>query len=158
MSVNPVIIMVLKLSDGNETFINMEDYDAIKDYQWKLDKGYVRAWDDTKQKYVYMHRIIMAQYDNRHWLEVDHINGLRMDNRRDNLRRVTHSQNMMNRGLQINNKSGKTGVYRAGKKWRAEIYVNYVKKHLGCFDTFEEAVAARNRAEEVFFGEYRCQH
>lgn len=54
------------------------------------------------------------------------------------------------RKRQKNNTSGHTGVYwdKRRQKWKAEIYEGRERHHLGCFDTFEDAVAARREAEE----------
>lgn len=89
--------------------------------------------------------------------QVDHINGVRYDNRRSNLRACTASQNAMNKGMLSNNTSGVTGVYwhkRAGK-WCAHIKVDYKKIYLGLFDDLSAAAAARKAAEVQYFGEFR---
>lgn len=73
--------------------------------------------------------------------EIDHINGVRNDNRWTNLREVDRTQNMMNRGLCRRNKTGYKGVSfdkRTGK-FKAEICCRGVKHTLGRFDTAEEA-------------------
>lgn len=62
-------------------------------------------------------------------LEIDHINGNPFDNRKENLRLCTHSQNMYNRGKHKNNKSGFKGVYwdKNKKKWMTQICFNHKK-------------------------------
>lgn len=75
--------------------------------------------------------------------DVDHINGVRDDNRISNLRDVTRSENCRNASLSKANKTGATGVTFRRGKWRASMHI-----HLGLFDTLEEAVAARKEAEE----------
>lgn len=77
--------------------------------------------------------------------EIDHINGVKDDNRLSNLRLATHKQNKRNTKRQKNNTSGVTGVryHKRRKKWVAEIRVNGKNIHLGYFDTLEEAMAAR---------------
>ena len=79
---------------------------------------------------------------------IDHLNGDKHDNRIANLRDVDMSTNLRNAAGKSNNTSGATGVnWRADKgKWRARIMVNYKERTLGHFDTFEEAVAAREAA------------
>jgi hypothetical protein len=88
---------------------------------------------------------------------VDHIDRNRFNNRYDNLRWVTRTENNQNKSMQSNNKSGIVGVslYRRTNKWRASISVNKVSKHLGCFVTKEDAIRARQEAEIQYFGEFR---
>jgi hypothetical protein len=77
--------------------------------------------------------------------QIDHINQDPTDNRIKNLRDVTHAENNRNRTLQNNSTTGYSGVsfYKRYRKYRAEICINKIKKHLGYYDTVEEAVAAR---------------
>lgn len=80
---------------------------------------------------------------------IDHINRVRNDNRINNLRVVSQQENSRNAAMSKNNKSGITGVYwgKAVGKWVAQIKVDYHVKYLGCFDTIEEAAAARREAD-----------
>lgn len=140
-----------------EFYFDLEDYDKIKDYCWnvrktKNRKGYVST--DTKNGKIEMHRFLMGFPKN---MDVDHINGLPYDNRKENLRICTHQQNIMNSKLSKNNKSGKTGVCWVNReeKWLATITINNKQKFLGYFDNFDDAVKAREEAEEKYFGEYR---
>jgi len=89
-------------------------------------------------------------------MEVDHINGNRIDNRWDNFRLATKTQNMRNRGRSRNNTSGVHGVgfSKSYGKWQARIMVDHNAIHLGYFDTIEEAAAARKAGEEKYFGEF----
>jgi hypothetical protein len=84
--------------------------------------------------------------------QIDHIDHDRTNNRVENLRIVGHQENHRNTTLRKNNASGFMGVswYKAGEKWTAYIMIDRVKKHLGCFDALEDAVAARRAAEARF--------
>jgi hypothetical protein len=84
--------------------------------------------------------------------EVDHINGVRDDNRWGNLRAVTPTQNAQNQRLPSNNKSGVIGVHwnKQANRWCARIKVNGRVVHIGLFSTLEEAVAARAKANEKY--------
>lgn len=88
--------------------------------------------------------------------QIDHINGDKSDNRFINLRVVNNSQNQMNKPIQINNSSGFKGVNWFVKrgKWRSYITINSVQKHLGLFNTLEEALRTRINAEIYYFGIY----
>ena len=98
------------------------------------------------QKTFRAHRVIWALvYGEWPKGEIDHINGQRDDNRLCNLRCVTRAENARNRARMKRNTSGRTGVYWQGRcgKWVASINGTY----LGIFERFEDAVAARERAE-----------
>ena len=83
---------------------------------------------------------------------VDHINGDKTDNRWSNLRDVPHVENMKNRCLSKSSSSGAIGVSycKSTGRWKAYINVGDKQKHLGRYDGFEEAVAARKNAEVVY--------
>jgi hypothetical protein len=90
--------------------------------------------------------------------QLDHINGVRTDNRMSNLREVSSAENCRNRSIQADNKSGVTGVswHKKYGRWSAYIGHNGKLIYLGMFDRFEDAVAAR-KAAEVLYG-YHQNH
>lgn len=83
--------------------------------------------------------------------EIDHINGNRADNRLTNLRAVSKLENSHNQSLRVTNKSGATGVFfeTRRQRWLATILNQGKATHLGYFQTFDEACAARKGAEKV---------
>ena len=82
--------------------------------------------------------------------EVDHINGVKNDNRWENLRVVNKSENQRNARKRKDNKSGVTGVFqRKSGSWCAYINNETKKLFLGTFKTYGEAVAARKAAEKT---------
>jgi len=85
---------------------------------------------------------------------VDHIDGDKLNNQRDNLRVATDSQNVCNKRMQRNNTTGYRGVQKSGKKWSAGIDVNGIHTHLGVFATPEEAAQAYDVAALHYHGEY----
>ena len=82
--------------------------------------------------------------------EIDHINGVRDDNRASNLRDVSRRKNAENiRKAKPSNKTGLLGVHRHEKsgKYRASIFSNGRTIHLGLFDHAESAHEAYVRAK-----------
>lgn len=110
-------------------------------------KGY-RAGEIFGVKYV-AHRIAWLIHTGS-WpkAELDHMNGVRSDNRILNLREVSRVQNMRNRKLHANNTSGVNGVSwcRARGKWLARLQIGDRDTYLGLFDTIEAAAEARATA------------
>jgi hypothetical protein len=76
--------------------------------------------------------------------ELDHINGVRDDNRIGNLRECTRGENLQNRKSHKNSSSKYLGVswHKSAKKWLAQIQINDKKKRLGLFTTQEDAFFA----------------
>lgn len=99
------------------------------------------------------HRVIWAIVTGR-WPseQIDHINGIRTDNRLGNLREVSSSENSKNKCQRSNNTSGVTGVSWSHdkRKWLADIRVNKKQIYIGRFDNFDDAVAARKEAERKY--------
>ncbi len=102
-------------------------------------------------KRILTHRAIFIYHNGEigKGLLIDHINGDTKDNRIENLRAVSRSQNNQNSKIGVNNKSGAIGVHflKQGQKWRAEITSNGKKQHLGVFSDKDEAIKARKEAE-----------
>lgn len=131
-------------------------FDLLSGYKWYVLDGYAVRKEKIggKEAIVSMHHIVSGRPKSGYIS--DHINGNRLDNRRENLRFCTLSQNSMNRGMRNDNKSGYKGVsyYRNNGKWRACIRINGKTKHLGYFPSIESAAVAYNLGAKKFFGEY----
>ena len=111
--------------------------------------GYMVVSIDRKK--MLAHRLAWL-YQTGGWptAEVDHINGIRTDNRWENLRDVSPSTNQQNRRApNRNNSAGLLGVSREKKSWVAQIFHDGKRKRLGTFDTPEEAHAAYVAAKRV---------
>ena len=142
----------VKLSNGHDTLIDWEDRGLMDWFTWHAarDHGniYVRA--GTKKAglntLINLHRLIMCAGNG---MQVDHINGNGLDNRKCNLRICTHAQNQRNQSVRQGNYSSKyKGVHycKTEKVWRAAIRVNGVRIHLGQYKTELEAARVYDKA------------
>jgi hypothetical protein len=117
-------------------------------------KGYLRvAVGKTRVK---AHAVAWAMHYGV-WppMQIDHINRNPSDNRIVNLRLATNQDNSANKGLYKNNKSGVKGVHQARSgRWVAAIRIDYVRVHLGTFDTKEQAAAIYQKAAASAFGQF----
>ena len=108
-----------------------------------------------------VHRVVWAIHHGRDpgQLQIDHINGNRVDNRINNLRLVTCSQNNCNARIRSDNTSGVKGVswHKEKGKWRAEITKDGVRYRRNYRD-MNHAIAARVLAEYRLHGEYAGLH
>ena len=141
-------------NDGKSKFkFDKEDFDKVKKFTWYInDQGYVISTkSNVHHKRIRLSRLVMNAPDG---FEVDHINHDLLDNRKSNLRIVTHQQNLFNQQKSKNNTSGFVGVVKRENKWIAQIMYNGKNKYLGIFDTVEEAVNVYNTAAQELFGEY----
>jgi hypothetical protein len=101
---------------------------------------------------VLAHRAAWAITSGAHpEFEIDHINGIRADNRIENLRPVTSAENKRNQARPNTNTTGVVGVtrHRRDDRWQAQIQVGGKNIYLGQFRTLDEAIAARQRAERI---------
>jgi len=116
-------------------------------------EGYVKVCMDGD--YFSAHRIawliMTGEWPEYPEFEIDHINGDRADNRWENLRKVSKSENQRNGGQRINNSSGVHGVHWKSSKnrWEAKIWNGPKHVYLGLFKTIQEAAIARKAAERV---------
>jgi hypothetical protein len=87
---------------------------------------------------------------------IDHINGVRNDNRIINLRPATKAENGFNQGMASHNSSGYKGVswHKRTKKWFARCNVNGKTCFIGCFDRPEDASLAYQNFARINHGEF----
>jgi hypothetical protein len=150
----------IPLTRGSVALVDDEDYDFLMQWKWVESRGYAirRPYMGKKPngqsrwgKTIMMHRVINSTPEG---LDTDHINRDTLDNRRQNLRSATVSQNMGNQRPQIGKTSSYKGVYLDRGMWRAAIQCNKKGKKLGYFLTEEAAAIAYNEAAKKLFGEF----
>jgi hypothetical protein len=117
-------------------------------------KGYIQIGVAGKNHYA--HRLIFALHNGYTPKCVDHINGIVDDNRIENLRDATLSQNLYNAKTPKNNKSGIKGVHWsvAAKKWQVQISVNKKAAYFGCYEDLELAELVAIEARTKYHGVY----
>ena len=142
--------------------VDDEDYEKISAFNWLAHKSknnntyYARVTinKNGKRFMASMHRVLLGIEDSQ--IEVDHINGQGLDNRKENLRVVTRQQNNLNTGLRKDNRVGFKGVSRNsyGVGFRARIAYMGKDIYLGIFDTAKEASDAYEMKAKELFGEF----
>jgi hypothetical protein len=151
------IVKVKFNTNSKYILIDKEEYNTIKNYTWVLKgNGYAhtrigRSFGLDNAKWVYLHDMILKNKPEGYM--IDHINGNRLDNRKENLRFVTPSQNSSNVERKVG-KSNVLGVWEYKNNWQAMIRVSGKRIYLGYFNNKENAVKARKEAEEKYFGEF----
>jgi hypothetical protein len=140
------------------------------DLYWKLSTNHKIAKDKkagTKNSHGYLtvtlndkilkvHRLVFLLHYGYLPKYIDHINGNRSDNRIENLREATASQNCLNRSVQSNNKANIKNVswHKRDKKWQVFVTVDKKSKYFGSFKDLELADLVAQEARDKFHKEY----
>jgi len=148
---------LIKLTQGKFTLVDDEDCKKTFGYKWcVLARGYVGRTitvKDGHKRTIYLHNIIMPK---KVGFEIDHINRNKLDNRKNNLRYCSRSQNIWNRGIQKSNTSGFNGVtwHKRIKKWQVRIAINNKRLHLGYFSDIKLAADTYNAYATSLHGKF----
>jgi hypothetical protein len=132
-------------------YFDYDDWEIVKNRSWYEDhaeNGYVVTSGGSGNKPIYLHKLIMGDKG-----IVDHKNRNKLDNRKNNLRIVTHQENMCNKNISIRNKSGKQGVtwHKRAKAWEAKIQFKGKNYGVKYFKSLEEAIKYRESLEDIYF-------
>lgn len=145
----------INLTKGHKAIVNDSDYDFLNQWKWHFDGRYAARtqWNKVlkKDKKIYMHKLLLK------CSRVDHKDGNKLNNQRNNLRSVTSSQNNMNQKPQKRKKHSKyKGVSfdKSRNKWIAYCKKDGVLINLGRFTHEKEAAQAYNLKAVELFGEY----
>lgn len=120
-----------------------------------FQKTWKKAEGGYKTETIYLHKLIAEKFlatnktADKHLVGVK--NGDKLDCRLNNI--VYRSRATASRVRKTSSSTGYTGVYREHRKFRAVISVDGKAKHLGMFETAEEAALAYNKASKQYFGE-----
>ncbi|WP_434439746.1 HNH endonuclease [Lentzea sp. E54] len=149
----------LQLTRGYAALVDESDWDRVSQIKWQAlvlrntVYGVRTVRHEGKQGTQYLHRFLL---DAPKGLEVDHIDGNGLNNRRSNLRLGTRAENRRNRQRQRPGPSGYVGVHwnaRLGK-WCAQIRIDGKRKHLGYFIDPAQAARVRDAAAIELHGEF----
>lgn len=141
------VYVLLKKTD-KYMICDLEDWEKYKDLTWMLVEGYAcsnKNIDNPKR--LKFHRLVMNPPKD---MEIDHINHNTLDNRKENLRIVSHVVNMANRKKPYNNKTGIKGIYQKDGYYYAQMRINNKSIYLGRYKTLEEAKAAMIKGEYIY--------
>ena len=150
----------IPLTKNEFALVDDEDYDFLMRWKWSYARGYAIRANNFKKpcgkrstNIIHMHRVVNNTPDG---FETDHINDDKLDNRKDNLRSCTKSENNMNRKSYERSSSKYKGVFlvKSNKKWRASIGINGKRKTLGTFELEIDAAKAYNKSALIYFGEF----
>jgi hypothetical protein len=154
---------IIKLSCGTECIVDEEDFDEINKYTWRLvGAGYVSRncvykteTNSKKQRTIYMHKFLKPCPKGK---EIDHKNGNKLDNRKENLIICDRQQNCRKRPKLKRTKHKLTSKYKGvsfhQNKWRVRIFVENKEIYLGSFIDEKDAAKAYNEAALTYFKEY----
>lgn len=147
----------IPLTQNQFAIIDDEDYQELNKHKWFCVKStrHIGAYTKIQGQRVAMHRMVLGLVVGDGLL-VDHKNHNQLDNRRENLRLATQSQNQQNR-LPLNNTTSKyKGVswHKNNKKWSSRIKNNGANYLIGYFVSEIEAAKAYDKAAKESFGEF----
>jgi hypothetical protein len=113
-----------------------------------VNHGYRRGM--IRPIHAYAHQVIWKIMTGMDAPELDHIDGNKLNNAWSNLRLAPSGTNQRNCSTRRDNTSGHVGVVRRGDRWVAQFGVNGTTKHIGIYDTKEEAIKARKLIEREY--------
>lgn len=144
---------LLAMPCGSHVIVSNGDFARAMEWRWHLNNnGYAVSTLRRKQGLTaYLHRFLL---DAPKGVEVDHINRNPLDNRRENLRLCTHSQNGANKAP-VKSKSGYKNVYQSyPTRWQVKAKIRGKIVYFGSFRSLQEAVVKSNEVLSELHGEF----
>lgn len=152
-------VAYVTLTKGYEALIDAEDALRVAGFNWSSQPSGKTVYAHRSEvrggrSYgVRLHRVLIDAPDG---MEVDHIDGDGLNNRKANLRLATHAENCMNRRVPVTNSSGLKGVswHKGQRQWVAKIKVSGITVHIGSFNCPEQAHTAYCEAAARMHGKF----
>lgn len=143
----------IPLTQGKVAIVDDADYADVSQYEWHINAGtgYAARRDWQAKRYVLMHRHILAAPQG---INVDHINGDKLDNRRSNLRLATTAQNAHNSRGNTGAQSSYKGVSVYGNRFYVRIFVGGKNVYYGRYTDERTAARIYDYAARLHYGEF----
>ncbi len=125
--------------------VDAEDWCGVRMFTWRSNNTYICTKLSAHAPEIRLHRFVLHKTSLPDGYVVDHINGNTFDNRKCNLRIVTHADNCRNRAPIDAHTGLPRGVTQRNGRYRARVMYNYTNHWLGTFDTIEAAMYARQQ-------------
>lgn len=146
---------------GKIALVDDEFIHDVAEYNWHINsKGYVtrrvlkKDPDFGTGSRIKLHQFILyitgTKFPLPKGVEIDHIDRNKLNNKITNLKICSHKQNMNNANFPLSTISGERYIYwlKPNDKWRVNIMKQGKRKHVGLYETIEEAILARDKAME----------
>lgn len=149
----------IPLTQNKYALVDDGDYEYLSEFKWyyqntlrgrfEYANRYIKHKGNKRQTILSMHRDLLQAKRGQY---CDHVDGNGLNNRRNNIRLCTQSQNRMNSKARSNNLSNFKGVswHKQSKRW--QVYI--LNKYIGLFDSKEAAAKEYNKQAKKHFREF----
>lgn len=146
---------IIMSNSNRNAIVDEDDYNKVSHITWCLNSyGHVVSNKYIREgvyENISLHRVITNAAPGQ---IIDHKDGDKLNNTKDNLRKATVAENSRNVGINSRNTTGYKGVSAYRGRYHANIVFNGVNKYLGSYKKADDAAKAYNISAERLFGEF----